>query len=222
MVFSGIGSNGSAFPFSRAFTRSLSNGLGAGNGFRSINSQSNFIGNSGRFSGLGNFGTGNLGNLTSLLNQIASNPAFTQSLSQNRLGSQSSTSGIVSLITQLVNQITQLLGVGNNTNTGNSARFVDGSDGPFDPNSVGGFGRNAFSNRQDLINQGLFNPATTTLRYTDRSNPNLNDLFGFSEEAINQNDLNGNGNLSFSEYSQGFSDPNEARVMFQALDRRAG
>jgi hypothetical protein len=96
---------------------------------------------------------------------------------------------------------------------------VDGRTGPFDPDSIGGYGRNAFANRQELIDNGLFDPDKTVVRYTRAEKPQFNDLFAYSQEAIAIRDSNGDGKLSFAEYSRTFENRSDARKSFRVLDR---
>lgn len=95
--------------------------------------------------------------------------------------------------------------------------FVDGSTGPFNPNVAGGFGRNAFANRQNLIDAGLFDPTKTTVRFTREDNKQFGDLFGYAEESIGFRDVDGDGTLSFQEYANSLGSGN-AQTGFQVMD----
>lgn len=130
---------------------------------------------------------------------------------------------VLPILTTLANLVTQLISqLGNGSGSGvteQSPEFVDGTSGPFDPDSVGGYGRNAFANRQELVDNGEFDPETTVVRYTRAEKPQFNDLFAYSQEAIAIRDSNGDGKLSFTEYSQTFDNRSNARKSFRVLDR---
>lgn len=123
---------------------------------------------------------------------------------------------LFSLFFQLLNQLGQSAG-----NPGPqpdlNPEFVDGSSGPFNPNVTGGFGRNAFANRQNLIDAGLFDPTKTTVRFTREDNKQFGDLFGYAEESIGYRDFNGDGTLNFQEYSNSLGTGN-AQTGFQVMD----
>jgi hypothetical protein len=96
--------------------------------------------------------------------------------------------------------------------------FVDGSTGPVSQQEPGGFGRNAFINRQELINAGLFDPNRTTVRYTPENDKRFEDLFGYSEESIAMRDVNGDGALSFQEYARNMGAGEDPETSFFILD----
>jgi hypothetical protein len=129
----------------------------------------------------------------------------------------SSFQGIFQMLLSLFSQLFATLGNGGLNNNLNP-EFIDGSTGPFNPGTNGGFGRNAAINRSQLEAQGLFDPNRTSVQYTSSTNPQFSDLFGYSEEAIADRDANQDGVLSVNEFAARFSNRNEANTMFGVLD----
>lgn len=125
--------------------------------------------------------------------------------------------GIFQMLLSLFSQLFATLGNGG-LNGNLNPDFIDGSNGPFNPNANGGFGRNAAINRSQLEAQGLFDPNRTSVQYTSSSNPQFSDLFGYSEEAIADRDSNRDGVLSVNEFAARFSNRNDANTMFGVLD----
>lgn len=145
------------------------------------------------------------------------NPRFNTASSVSGGFGNNSFQSIFQMLLSLFSQL--FANFGNGGLNGNlNPDFIDGSSGPFNPNVNGGFGRNAAINRSQLEAQGLFDPNRTSVQYTSSSNPQFSDLFGYSEEAIADRDVNRDGVLSVNEFAARFSNRNDANTMFGVLD----